>query len=451
MSGADSLSQGTSPDFLSGGGNMGAAIRSHDWNQTVLGAPQFWPQSLRSALSICLESQFQIAIYWGKELSLLYNDSWSQIPGDKHPWALGQPAREVWPEIRETVEPLLSGVLTTGQATCSKDALLAMHRRGFREECYFDCTFSPIRDEAGGVGGIFHIAIETTFRVLEERRQRLVRDLREATGRARTAEEICRLASSVFSAYCADVPFCLFYLMESTREPPCIRLIARTGAPEGAVDDFPWPISELKDGSGVLVEDLCQRTGKRLPGGPWPEPCDKAFVAPIPGPGSAEFSGVLVAGISPRLMFDLEYRSFLERIAGSLAADIARARAYEEERRLAKARAEIDRAKTTFLSNISHEFRTPLTLMLGPLNDALQQEGRLSGSGREQLELARRNGMRLQKLVNTLLDFSRIEAGRVRANYEPTNLGAFTAELASTFRSACARAGLELIVDCSGI
>ncbi len=153
---------------------MGALMRMHLWDATALGSPETWPQSLRSALSICLESQFQIAIYWGTELSLVYNDSWSQILGEKHPWALGRPAREVWPEIWETIGPLFSHVLSTGQATRSKDALLAMHRRGFTEECYFDYTFSPIRDEAGQVGGIFNIVVETTFRVLEERRQRVL-------------------------------------------------------------------------------------------------------------------------------------------------------------------------------------------------------------------------------------------------------------------------------------
>jgi len=164
-----------------------------------------------------------------------------------------------------------------------------------------------------------------------------------------------------------------------------------------------------------------------------------------------EPAGVLIAGISPRLTLDLEYQSFVERIAGSLAAEIANARAYEQERRRAEALAEIDRAKTAFFSNISHEFRTPLTLLLGPLEDTLRQEPNLSNVGREHLELVYRNGLRLQKLVNALLDFSRLEAGRVQAVYEPTNLAMLTAELASNSRSACEKAGLQLIVDCSAI
>ncbi len=447
--------------FLSGGGRMGALMRSHDWSATAFGPPESWPQSLRSALSICLESEFQIAVYWGPTLSLIYNDPWSQIPGNKHPWALGRPAREVWPEIWDTIGPLFTRVLATGNATRSKDELLAMCRRGFTEECYFDYTFSPIRDEAGGVGGIFNIAVETTFRVLEERRQRLLRELRDATAAARTAEEACTLAAPALASDPADLPFCLIYLSDPAPGGGVLRLAAATGispdSPAGPSVMDPargsaWPMAEAFRGkTALLVQNLGERFGTALPGGPWPESCERALVVPLPGLGVTEWSGVLIAGVSPRLLLDMEYRSFVERIAASLTADIANARAYEEERRRAEALAELDRAKTTFFSNISHEFRTPLTLVLGPLEDALRQERELSKASREQLELAHRNGLRLQKLVNALLDFSRFEAGRVQAVYEPTNLAAFTAELASNFRSACERAGLQLIIDCPPI
>ena len=137
-------------------------------------------------------------------------------------------------------------------------------------------------------------------------------------------------------------------------------------------------------------------------------------------------------------------------VAGQIAAAIANAEAYEEERRRAEALAEIDRAKTAFFSNVSHEFRTPLTLMLGPLEEVLGQAGRraCAGEARALVSVAHRNGVRLLKLVNSLLDFSRIEAGRAQASFEPVDLAGFTAELASTFRSAIERAGLRLRIDC---
>ena len=136
-----------------------------------------------------------------------------------------------------------------------------------------------------------------------------------------------------------------------------------------------------------------------------------------------------------------DYATSSTSLAGHVSAAVANARAYEEESRRAEALAELDRAKTAFFSNVSHEFRTPLTLMLGPVEDLLAKPGdQLSPADRDQLEVVHRNGLRLLKLVNTLLDFSRIEAGRVRAVYQPTDLAAFTAELASNFRSAV-RAG----------
>ena len=142
------------------------------------------------------------------------------------------------------------------------------------------------------------------------------------------------------------------------------------------------------------------------------------------------------------LALDEPYRGFLKLLADHLARALANADTLEEQRRRNQALAELDRAKTRFFSNVSHEFRTPLTLLLGPLQDALgDPEDALPRPQRERLEIALRNGLRLQKLVNSLLDFSRIEAGRIRATYEPTDLAVFTADLASNFRSACARAG----------
>ncbi len=156
--------------------------------------------------------------------------------------------------------------------------------------------------------------------------------------------------------------------------------------------------------------------------------------------------GYFIAGTNPYRLLDTQYRGFLELVAGQIAAALANARAYEQERRRAEALAELDRAKTAFFSNVSHEFRTPLTLLLGPLEELIASGMRDEAAARSKLELAQRNGFRLLRLVNTLLDFSRIEAGRVQASYEPTDVAAFTAEVASTFRSAVEKAGLRLTI-----
>lgn len=166
-------------------------------------------------------------------------------------------------------------------------------------------------------------------------------------------------------------------------------------------------------------------------------------------PGQDRLAGFVVAGISPRLAFDDEYKGSMGLIAGHVATAVVNARAYEEERRWAEALAELDRAKTDFFSNVSHEFRTPLTLILGPVEELLTHcQTDLPAAVKDQLDVVRRNGLRLMRLVNTLLQFSRIEAGRVRAVYQPTDLAVYTAELASMFRAAVERAGLRLEVDC---
>ena len=149
--------------------------------------------------------------------------------------------------------------------------------------------------------------------------------------------------------------------------------------------------------------------------------------------------GVLVAGTNPTRKLDSEYQTFFTLVAGQIATIIANVQALEEERKRAEALTELDRAKTVFFSNVSHELRTPLTLMLGPLEDMLNHD--LPVDERELASVAHRNGLRLLKLVNTLLDFSRIEAGRIQALFEPTDLARYTAELASVFQAAAEKAG----------
>jgi signal transduction histidine kinase len=173
-------------------------------------------------------------------------------------------------------------------------------------------------------------------------------------------------------------------------------------------------------------------------------------VLPVPSSIQHRLAGLLVLGLSAHLQLDNLYRDFCALATAQVATAVANARAYEAERQRAEALAELDRAKTAFFSNVSHEFRTPLTLALGPMEDLLAgARGALLPAQRADLEVAHRNALRLLRLVNTLLDFSRIEAGRVQASYEATDLAALTADLASTFRSAVERAGLSLVVDCA--
>ncbi len=443
--------------FLAGGGEMGARMRSIDWSKTSLGSVENWSQSLLSAVSICLGSAFPIGIYWGAELELLYNDAWSPILGTKHPWALGQPAQVVWPEIWDAIEPLFHKVKQTGEGVWQKDQLLLMNRHGYTEECYFNFTFSPIQGETG-VEGIFNAVVETTYQVISERRTRVLRQLAERTSGAKSAEEVFKLAAETISSAAQDIPFALLYLLDSDGKKA--HLVDSVGIEAGLpvspvvilleeTNNEIWSLSKVAQSGKVAEVSQLTAHFSTLPSGVWGEPSDTALVLPIAGVGQERPYGLLVAGVSPRRKLDTEYRNFFELFANQIATVLGNARAYEQERQRAEALAELDRAKTTFFSNVSHEFRTPLTLMLGPIEDLLNETNGVTAPYQsEQLKTLHRNSLRLLKLVNSLLDFSRIEAGRVQAIYQPTNLATYTADLASTFRSTIEKAGMQLTVDC---
>ena len=435
--------------FLQGGGELGALIRAKDWSQTPLGPPESWPQSLKTTLGILLNSRYPMFVFWGPELIKIYNDGYRPVTGHKHPWALGRPAREVWPEIWQDIEPLVARALA-GDPTYSDDLMLVMERSGFREEVYFTFSYSPVPDESGGIGGMFCACTETTARVIGERRLRTLRDLAASPAEARTVDDACARAIAVLGDNAADVPFALIYLQE---DGGAARLVAATGVPAGSAaapleltDDDGWPVRRVTaTREPELIPAAADRVGP-IAAGPWPEPPRSAMVLPIVDRGLDRGVGALVLGISARRSFDAEYRRWFELVAAQIGASISNARAADEERRRADALADLDRVKTAFFSNVSHEFRTPLTLMLGPIEQALATDG-VPGPARESLDLARRNSQRLLKLVNTLLDFSRLEAGRLQAVPEPVDLGAATAEIAGVFRSTIEAAGLRYDVD----
>lgn len=133
----------TVDELFAGGGEMGALMRNLDWSQTPLGPVEQWPQSLRTSVSICLNSRFAILVWWGPKLVKIYNDAYRPLIGDKHPWALGAPGLNVWPEIWDTIGPMLEQVMQQGKATWADDLLLLLERNGYAEECYF--TFPTAR------------------------------------------------------------------------------------------------------------------------------------------------------------------------------------------------------------------------------------------------------------------------------------------------------------------
>jgi PAS domain S-box-containing protein len=438
---------------FAGGDETSAHLRALDWSATPLGSLEQWPQALRTIVRVVVASGYPMAICWGPDYVLLYNDAYRPIAGTRHPWALGRGAREVYPEAWDFIGSMYESVMARGQAAnYLSDALVPLTRNNYLEEVYIAFSASPIWDDNGLVAGVLNSALETTERVIEDRRRHLLRDLASRAAGARNKEEVWRLSAQTLGENRQNLPFAFLYEYRTsehqaylagasveTDEAFCPAAIDCRGANL-------WRFEPALAMDGVLVELGDLASGVSVPN--WPDHPKEANVVPIRLGEHSEAAGFLVAGIHPGQAFDDAYRQFVRRVAEQITIGLASARAYEQERQRAEALAELDRAKNTFFSNVSHEFRTPLTLMLGPLEEMqMEASERLSPEHHERLITVHRNAIRLLKLVNTLLDFSRIEAGRVQASYQPTDLASFTTEIASAFDSAMQNAGLRFTVE----
>jgi signal transduction histidine kinase/DNA-binding response OmpR family regulator len=433
-------------EIFVGDSEMASLMRAVDWSATSLGPVSRWPQSLRAVVRLMLTSRFAMWLGWGEELTFFYNDAYGAMTlGAKHPWALGKPSSSVWREIWPEVKPRIDTVLESGVATWDERLLLFLERSGYAEETYHTFSYSPVFDDDGVIRGNFCVVTEETERVIGERRLALLKELASQLASTNTATEVRDALARSLRSDDRDMPFSLTYLGGEQGAP--LALASHTGltSEHRALRESAWPLTEVIETASAVVVPL--DANEAWPCGSWSHAPSHALAIPIAQQGQARPVGVFIAGINPHRPLDETYRGFLTLLVAQLAAGLSNARAYEQERRRAESLAELDRAKTAFFSNVSHELRTPLTLMLSPLEE-LRRSAELPSVAREELDLVQRNGQRLLRLVNTLLDFSRIEAGRAQARYEPTDLAGYTADLVSVFSSATERAGLALKVDC---
>ncbi|HEX4676326.1 MAG TPA: HAMP domain-containing sensor histidine kinase, partial [Steroidobacteraceae bacterium] len=430
-------------------------FREFDWSATPLGPVEFWPESWRHAVQIILDSSFPTALAIGREhLIYFYNDAFIPLAGaSRHPAALGLPVPVAWKEIwNEILSPRFTHTLTTGEPTGEADLLMPLERSGYLEETYLTFSFAALRDDKNQPNGIFCTAIENTARVIAERQINCLRALAARSSLAETPEAACQSAVATLEANPRDLPFALLYLLDKDGKKAHVAGTAGlVSLPRGVTETIDFAdtpscaIARVAASRTALLMDDIQPLIQGLVRTPEVTP-QQAWGLPVLNPGSEHLAAVLIAGVNPMRPLD-ESRAFHELIANHLETAISSARAKQHVRERAQALAELDRAKTVFFSNISHELRTPLTLLLAPLDDLLARTT-LEDADRSLLEIARRGGARLLKLVNSLLEFSRIEAGRIEASYEATDLAGLTTDLASVFRSAFERAGVALTLDC---
>ncbi|MCY1037199.1 ATP-binding protein [Corallococcus sp. BB11-1] len=326
--------------FLAGDGEMARRMREFDWAHCPVGPVAQWPQSLRTAVSICLASRHPIEIWWGPQFARLYNDAYRPILGaHKHPQFLGRPGWECWGEIWDVIGPMLESVRATGKATWSEDFPLMMWRNGYLEETYFTFSYAPLWNEDGTVGGIFCACAETTPRLLSERRLRLLRDLGAQTAMSATAtvKEACEHAMRTLSGGIADVSFALLYQLSP--DDAEARLVASMGFAAGGPERVAmgeggdWPFAEVVRTQRPVRVDLLEAEAP-WPGGAWPEPSREALVLPLFRSGESALQGFIVMGVNPRRSLDDAYRDFFELSAGHVATTLSSARVYEERARL---------------------------------------------------------------------------------------------------------------------
>ncbi|MBY3553893.1 response regulator [Modestobacter lapidis] len=405
-----------------------------DWAATPLGPVPTWPMGLRFAVRTVLASRFPMVLTWGPEYRQFYNDAYAPCIGAKHP-AIGEDIRVTLAEGWAVLAGPVDAAIHDRQTSWLPRLPLLLERAGYREETYFTVSHAPAYGDDGQVAGMHAVLTESTGEVLGDRRQQLLHDLSVAGGRLGNERAVVAALGAALATDPLDVPFAAVYLLDGADRR--LHRVHTVGCP---ADLLPAACATADE----LPRDV---TSLQLRGGVWDDVVRDAVVLPVTA--GDEPIGVLLAAVSPNRALDDGYRTFHELLAAQLAGALANARAFEAERRRAESLAELDRAKTAFFSDVSHELRTPLTLLLGPISDVLDDPAEpLALAVREQLTLAMRNGQRLQRLVNDLMDFAGIEAGRASAVRVETDVAAFTADLAGVLRAAAERAGLQLTVDC---
>ena len=328
-------------EFLQGGGEAGRLIRAKDWSTSPLSSPGAWPQSLRTSVSTCLNCSFPILLWWGPDLVKIYNDAYASILGAKHPFAMGAKGKDVWPEIWDIIEPMLANAMG-GQATPADDLLLMLKRNGYPEECYFSFSYSPIRDESGGVGGVFCPVIETTDKVLDRRRLDHLRRLADDTSDLHSVQEVLSAAADSLMFATADFPFAALYATPDGGEGPA-KLVSTTNVPRVDLDGFDWPFEAA----------LQSPVNVALDGSNWVSSLE-AFARPQQAvvQSLGHSAGFIVLGVTPHRPIE-EMRKAARLVADQISSRIAGSLATEADRARLSAVAEKDRATATMLTAVN--------------------------------------------------------------------------------------------------
>lgn len=446
-------------------GDVALVARERDWQATSLGPVLAWPEPLRALVREGVDSPHAVALWWGRDQTEVYNEAWSVFLGARHPGALGRPARLNWDSDWERIDPLVEQVLNQSRPVGHLGLTMQVRRGGATEEVFANLSLAPLRDATGGVAGIRALLWETTFDVVAQRRMRLLHELATRLAGAATRHEACHATAAAFETDSATVPFGLVYLVEPRGLQATLASAAglQPGSPAAphllhlaSTNAAAWPLARVvgEPGSASAAPILLDLTDGRLPelarllaDAPGGLRASHVMLAPLRAKPADASPGVLVLGLAPQRPYDGAHSRFVETMVQQVAAGLGYARAKELERERSDRLATLDRAKTEFFANVSHEFRTPLTLLLAPLEALARARDTLPAPVGAELDVAVRSARRLLRMVNSLLDFSQIDVRGRKAPVAQTDLGLLTMDIASAFRSAIEAAGLALQVD----
>ena len=432
-------------------GEIAALARATNWTETPLGPVREWSPVLRSTLRLAMSYPTPFSVLWGPRLVHFYNDAGSSTHGEDHPRSFGKPVAEGSPEKRDTFEALWRRALA-GETMHHAARLVPLLHDGKPLDAWFDFVHVPLRDTDGSIGGVATISEDRTFEVVASRRLQTLHALTRRESASHRREVLVQALEVLGTA--PDVSFAVAYSVTHPQEG--IHLVATAGVDEGGSlapwtrgEQYGgWPLKEvIRSRTSLCVDDVATRFPDASAGRSEPAP-ERAVLEPLLDKANNRVAGVLVLGVEPRLPLDAPYREFLRLAAEIIAVQLAEAQAVELEREQRERLAELDRTKTEFFANVSHEFRTPLTLLLAPLEELLRRREELPPALAQDVDVAATNSRRLLRLVNNLLDFSQIDTRRRQATFAPTDLGALTLDITSAFRSAIEAAGIDFQVRC---
>ncbi|MEJ8755580.1 ATP-binding protein [Pontibacter sp. H259] len=431
-----------------GNSQMAQLMRTYNWSASPLGPVAGWPEFLKVSVRIMLASAYPMFVWWGPEMIMFYNDGYIPVLGVKHPRALAQPGPVMWQEVWDKIGPMMENVLQKGETYFEEKSLFYTQRLHFKEETYFTYSYSPVFLTDGSVGGIFCACYEDTPQVLSERRLSMIS--RIAGIRTNLSVQESRLAViDAITSNPNDLPFAILYTV--TDGSISLKHYTQSAFSEPLPNDpdvLNGSLFRLTESEVLVPYNIPDKVRRSLNVPTHGMIPDKMVILPVSDAGQNVTRGYFVIGLSAVLPYNKHYRAFLSLLSSQINATVTAIRAFEQERLLSHKLIELDKAKTTFFSNVSHEFRTPLTLILGPLEVLLHKAEGLTADEKQSLLIMQRNTLRLLKQVNTLLRFANVEAGRHNARFVPTDLARATRELAYTFDTVTKQAGLHYTIHC---